>query len=781
MKNKKSIPIMLGIVIYFIIYLTSTIACSKFWGDILAPIGGYLSSGIIFRTYLKADRAVNIHKTWIFFSLASFSWAIADTLWAFYDLVIHQDPESSPFIPYFYLGTTVSLCAAILIRSVYVFRKWNVFQFVVDFIGIAASCLYFIWILFFNKDFTLFNLIINGGGWINVATVVLDVTALTGLAIWCISIRGGKIPIYINVLDLALILFLVVDLYWVYQYVGNLYIPNSVIDAIYMAALLIISVAAKLKISFMKTAGSKQAEYSNVGMKLRGLLVLLFPALTIMLKGFALNDLLTFLFIIFIYEVLTVYIQASIRNQQLLKKECDLNLELEDRIDRRTKELVEKNRQLDFLSNQDTVTSLYNRRFFIHAMEAELKIINPDEMLALIFIDLDRFKTINDTYGHDVGDRVLVEVSKRLHDLNRQHAFLARLGGDEFVLAFLGDYHYEDMEQIAQQMIDGCGQVIAVGHYSFHLTISVGISIYPLDATDANMLLKNADVAMYEAKKQGYNRFVSFNQNINDTIQRKNQIEILLKKAVFENEFMLFYQPQFSIPEKKLIGMEALLRWNSGEKGYIPPGEFIPIAEETDAIIPIGDWVMKKAICQIKKWNREYGLELKISINVSPKQLDQTGFIDGLHSFMKEYSVKPDWVDIEITEGVAMEGKYRMSEIARQFKDVGVSISIDDFGTGYSSLSCLKLFPFNRIKIDKSLIDAITTEDYDLNITRFTVLLAKSMGIKTIAEGVESQEQLNLLNDLGCEQIQGYYLGKPVPPLEFERLFLKEAKSLSAG
>jgi diguanylate cyclase len=781
MKSKRSVPFMLSMIIYFIIYLTSTIVQSQFWGDILAPIGGLLSSGIILCAYLETNQPKKIKKIWAFFGLACFSWALADILWAVFDLVFHQNPENSDLISLLYMGTTVFLCAGIFIHSVQVFRKWNAIQCVVDSFGISASILFFIWIMYFNKNMSSFDLISKGGGWITVSSVILDAAALISLAIWRVSIRDGKNPIFINVLDVSLILFFIVDFYWTYQYIDKRYIPNSLIDSFYMAALLGVSAAAMIKAAYIDDANFKEQECSNVGITIRGLFILLCPALTIMLKGFSLNDLLTFLFIIFIYEVLTVYIQASIRNQQILKKECDLNLELEGRIDRRTKELVEKNRQLDFLSNQDTVTNLYNRRFFIYAMEAELKIIAPNEMLALIFIDLDRFKTINDTYGHDVGDHVLVEVSKRLHDLNRKHAFLARLGGDEFVLAFLGDYHYEDMEQIAQQMIDGCGQVIAVGHYSFHLTISVGISIYPLDATDANMLLRNADMAMYEAKKQGYNRYVSFNQTINDTIQRKNQIEILLKKAIFENEFMLFYQPQFSIPDKKLIGMEALLRWNSGEKGFIPPGEFIPIAEETDAIIPIGDWVMKKAICQIEKWNREYGLELKISINVSPKQLDQTGFVDELHSFMKEYSVKPDWVDIEITEGVAMEGKYRMSEIARQFKDAGVWISIDDFGTGYSSLSSLKMFPFDRIKIDKSLIDAITTDDYDLNITRFTVLLAKSMGIKTIAEGVESQEQLNLLMDLGCEQIQGYYLGKPVSPMEFERLFLKESEPLSVG
>ena len=570
----------------------------------------------------------------------------------------------------------------------------------------------------------------------------------------------------------SLILFCAADLYWIYECYIDRYTPNSIVDAVYMAALLGISIGGLLK-GYMDNPNVQEDECSNVGRKHRGTFILLCPVLTILLKGFVLMELVNFLILYILYQSLTGYIQTSIKNEQLLRKQKALNLELEGRIAERTKQLVEKNKQLNFLSNQDTVTNLYNRRYFIYKLDKMLAKISSAETLALLYIDIDRFKTINDTYGHYVGDQVLIEISKRMLALKQKKAIIARIGGDEFVFAIRSNDGYPEIEKIAHQVTNDCDKTIKIGDYSFCLTISIGISIYPLDAENTNMLLRNADIAMYQAKKQGFNRVVSFNQQLRDTIQRKNEIEILLKQLDFDNELMLFYQPQFSIPEKKLIGMEALLRWNSPEKGLIPPDEFIPISEEINTIIPMGSWVMKKAISQIAIWNHFYGLDLKMGINVSPKQLEQIGFIDKMQSFMENCSVKSNWVDVEITEGVAIEGKQHISEIVHQLGNAGVSISIDDFGTGYSSLAYLKMFPFDRIKIAKQLIDSLTTDHYDLSITKSTILLAKSIGIQAIAEGVETKEQFDLLAALGCEQIQGYYLGKPMPPEKFEENFLK--------
>jgi diguanylate cyclase (GGDEF)-like protein len=604
--------------------------------------------------------------------------------------------------------------------------------------------------------------------------ITLDVSIFIVMAVLYFSIRSGKIPKYIGITAGAILLYVLTDICWMYLYYKNLYIPNSLIDVLYLASLLGIAAGAKLKaVSNIESPSLQESESSNVGFKHKGFLLLIYPVLVLIFKGLVFTDLLVFVFIILVHKWLSAYIQVAIKNEQLLKREKDLNVDLESRISERMKDIVEKNEKLDFLSNHDMLTILYNRRYFIRGLEEMILQVAPNETLALLFLDIDRFKTINDTYGHHVGDQILIVISQRLQNLELQNSLLARLGGDEFVLAFHSNYGYQKTEEIAQQIIRYCKEVIIIERYSFHITVSMGISIYPFDAQDCETLMKNADIAMYQAKKQGYNKYVSFNEQLNNVIRRKNEIEILLKDTDLDKEFELFYQPQFSIPEKKLIGMEALLRWNKPGKGVILPGEFISIAEETDDIIPIGNWVMKKAIGQIANWNNSYGLKLKMGINVSPKQMDQTVFISKLKSAMEDFLIKPEWLDVEITEGVAIEGEYKIAEIAKQFKNIGVSISIDDFGTGYSSLSRLKNIPFDRIKIAKPLIDAITTNSYDMEIIKHTISLAKSIGIKTIAEGVELQDQFDLLVDLGCEEIQGYILGKPMPALEFEKTFIE--------
>lgn len=772
MKNKKSVRILLILGIYFIFYFIATVLQSKFWVDILAPIGGVMAFGITLNTYLKSDRTQNIGKIWIVISLACLSWAIADTLWFVCYWVFGQNANNNDLISLFYFGTNGFLFATIFIYAVYKFKKWNTIQLILDYSVISVSTLLLMWIFFFDKCFKLLD-IINGNGWKIVLIIFVDVVIFIGIATGYISTKNDKISMPIRIVTSGILIYTFIDLYWVYLDINNMYIPNSIVDAVYIASLLVIAMGATLQRNCNKTLEIKDYNYYIISVHYKAMYVLVGPALVIIFKGIDIIGLIDFFFINLVYLSATGYVQTSIKNEELLKKECKLNLELENRIEERTKELVEKNKQLIYLSNHDALTNLYNRRYLMNALEKELTKIAPNETLALLFVDLDRFKIINDTYGHAVGDQILIEVSRRLEALNNKNGFLARLGGDEFVFAFHTSHDYDEIEKIAQQIIDGCSKIIEIEGHSFYLTITVGISIYPLDAQNANELLKNADMAMYQGKKRGYNRFVSFNQKINDTIQRKNKIEILLKKVEFDKEFILFFQPQFSIPDKKLIGMEALLRWNNPQKGFIPPGEFIPIAEETDDIVRIGDWVMKKAISQIVTWNKKYGLDLKMAINVSPKQLFQTNFIKELQLFMKKCSASPDWVDVEITEGIAMEEKYPMSDVASKLKDVGASISIDDFGTGYSSLSCLKLFPFDRIKIAKELVDAITTDYYDLHIIKFAVLLAKSIGIRTIAEGVESEEQFDLLTNLGCEQIQGYFLGKPVPSSEFEELFLQ--------
>jgi diguanylate cyclase (GGDEF)-like protein len=427
---------------------------------------------------------------------------------------------------------------------------------------------------------------------------------------------------------------------------------------------------------------------------------------------------------------------------------------------------------LTFLANHDNLTSLFNRRYFLTCLEENIASKLPSETLAVILIDLARFRTINDNFGHHIGDQLLIELSGRITAWNSYAATISRLGGDEFAVLFTGKYTRKDIEKFCLQLIESCSKPVRIGNHKMSLTISAGIAVFSEESCDGYTLMKHADIAMYRAKSQGYNRFEFYNPLFGQEVNLKNKIEILLKQADFEKSFELFYQPQFSFPYHNLVGAEALIRWKSAELGYIPPSVFIPVAEEIDHIFKIGRWVMQKSIQQAAAWNSKIPLRMKIGFNVSPKQLKDESFFDILKTLLRDDGIDPAWLDAEITESIMISAEDKVRAMLHWLKTLGVSVSIDDFGAGYSSLGYLSKYPFDRIKIDKSLIASISSCNHNgTQIVKAAISMAKSLGIKTIAEGVETQEQLDILTDLGCDQAQGYLLGRPVSADMFEQLF----------
>ena len=768
-KNVTLLSIIVGV--YFACYLTATIFQSDFWGNILAPFGSFFSFIIIFRCFLRSNRADFRRYIWLFFSLAVLSWGIADTLWAIDDLLLQINPDNDQLILLFYFLTSALLFAGLVVFSIKSIRKWNALQLFVDSVGISFSGLLVLWVLLFDKDLGNLGLVYKDG-WYSMVSLILDLSLFGGILVWYISLRSGKIHYILRIIIGSIFLYSLADIVYYFLYFKDIYISNSIVDAAYMAALLGIAIGVSMVPTTYYINDKNSLEGNNVGYNRKGLLLFPAPLLIILYEGFNVPDLFVCGLIIASHSSVTYFIQSAILKEQMLMREKTINLDLERKIEERTRELLEKNAQLDFLSNQDTVTNLYNRRFFMQELDKKVNELDRNNTLTLAFIDLDRFKTINDAYGHYVGDHILIELAKRLITFENANTLIARLGGDEFVMAFDGKCTRSEAEEILQKVVLKCSEPIKVNEYSFDVTISIGVSMYPVDADSTDMLLRNADMAMYQAKKEGNNKIVVFNDILKQNNRQKNKIEIGLRKADFDKEFTLHYQPQFTIPDKKLIGMEALLRWNCPELGMVSPGEFIPIAEEINWIVPIGEWVVLKAVSQIAQWNREYDANLKMAINVSPKQLAQANFSHQILSALALEGIPAEWIDVEITEGVALEGSRKINKITEQFQDTGITVSIDDFGTGYSSLSYLKLFPFNRVKIALQLIDNITFDRYDLQIVRSILLLAESIGVECIAEGVETQEQFDLLHGLGCRQMQGYFLGKPMPAAEFEKRFL---------
>lgn len=770
--------------IFFIAYLISVISQPNNWSDVLSPITAFLAGFFLFVSFYKSNRKLWVNLSLLFYSLGCLSWAFADGLWAINELLLGVDPSEIGLITFFYLLTNVFFASGVFLFSLYQFKRWNIAKLLLDIVVFSFAAILLVWIVFFNRSNEILS-ILTVEGIFSVISISIDILVYVGIVIWYLSIRGGMIPVFIRFISSGIFIFTLTDLYYYYLVYNNFYIVNSPIDALYLATLLIVAVGGVLYTYLYKKNSVTSLELSNnVGTRSKEVLILLCPILVILTRGFVIYEFLIFIAITVIYMALNSYFQNAIKNEELLKKELLLNTELESIIAEHTHqlneanaELVNKNKELSYLSNTDTLTNLYNRRYFLATLEESIEKLQPGQNITLFYMDLDRFKLINDTYGHNMGDRVLVEISNRLSNAAGDHSIIARMGGDEFVLASSGVSDNDRSIETASTIIKSCCEEIYINGYVFYPAICIGISIFPNDAQTAEDLIKNADIALYHAKSQGLNKVAVYNSLIHDKTQKRNEIDLFLRRSDFYKDLRLFYQPQFTIPDRKLAGVEALVRWVSAENEIMTPAEFIQIAEETNHINEIGIWVLKNAVTQIIEWNTLYGFDLKMGINISPKQLNSTDLLTELNQLAQNDIFNPKWLDIEITESIATDGEYRMSQIFTLFKSIGMSVSIDDFGTGYSSISYLKHYTIDRIKIAKPLIDSIVSSDNGRQIVEAVILLAKTIGIHTIAEGVETQEQLEVLTDLGCEQIQGFYLGRPVAAEDFETMFIKNLET----
>lgn len=420
----------------------------------------------------------------------------------------------------------------------------------------------------------------------------------------------------------------------------------------------------------------------------------------------------------------------------------------------------------------DTLTGLPNRNMFKEHLNNRL-LNSEDEKLAVLFLDLDRFKVINDTKGHSTGDHVLQLVAKRLSAAVLDEGLVSRQGGDEFLL-LLNDATNDKIECISQRIINDFSQPLYIEDDEFFVTTSIGISIYPIDGDDQETLIKNADTAMYLAKDRGKNNYQYYNPNLNNLSTRKMKLEVELRKALENDQLTIYYQPQVELSTKKIIAVEALLRWNSPKYGSISPTEFIPIAEETGLIVPIGRWVLQKVSEQHKQWKSAGITSLRVAVNVSVRQMQENCFANDVKQVIKEHDLNPLDLELEITESI-MQNIENSTIVLNELKELGVTLSIDDFGKGYSSLSYLKHLPIDTIKIDKSFVDDICDTSNNGSIAKAIIDMGHNLGFTIVAEGIEQEEQAEFLKGNSCEYGQGYFFSKPMPA---EKVFLLLEKGL---
>ncbi len=738
--------------------------------DILGPLIG-LSSCIVPFSLIKKQISSYFRFGWLFIGMMGLTYGLIETAIV---LTYYISPVSisMDFITDFLLLIpNLMMVGTIIVFFLANVKHWNKKQMLLDIIIMIVVVLGIASGIFFSKDeflnlSAIKQLSITIYLLANFSTALLVMVLIT-------SVRKRKFNVNFLLTALAFMNFIFADGIQIYQRMNGTYVANSFSDTLYLLTFVIITLAAVIET--YSPASQKYSEtpqfVTNIGRSLAIYFVMPVPILFYILDLISLTHLTVILICIMVYMVFNSILQKNIITELTLSQEKELKKELERLVDERTLDLEKVNEELVYRSITDSLTGIHNREYFIELLET--KITEEAFMpFSVVYIGINRFKVVNDTHGHELGDRILKIIASRLKKMENQNLKLARIGSDEFCVYIETDLA-DKIDGFIDDILYSINLPIVIDDYSFNMEFSIGVSRYPKDALTASELIRYADIAMYYAKNEmSSHKYVLHSSDSARKIERRNQIELLLQKCNYDEEFNLHYQPQFDIASGKLIGMEALVRWHSAKAGSISPSEFIPVAEEVGAIHSISDWVFKNGLEQIKLWNRDYEKDMIMSLNISPRSLDRLNFIPDFRKTITDSGAKPEWIGIELTEHSAMSSATKMEEFLTSLSGLGIKVSIDDFGTGYSSLSYLKRFDVDVIKIARELIQNIETDHTELVIIKSIIRMAEGMGIATLAEGVETEGQLQLLRDLQCNTVQGYYTGRPVDAFAFESIYL---------
>jgi diguanylate cyclase (GGDEF)-like protein len=477
------------------------------------------------------------------------------------------------------------------------------------------------------------------------------------------------------------------------------------------------------------------------------------------------------IYLLLALAAVTLFIYQYFEDLKQLQQEAGLNKEMERK---RTEDRIRH------MAYYDDLTGLPNRRSFREELTKALHLSKKNKQVAAVmFIDIDRFKLINDSLGHDYGDILLLQVAERLTRKVTDKDFIARMEGDEFALFFTELEKAEEAEEIAQAILKELDGTFFLQDYQLHITLSIGISFYLQEDETAEILMKYSNTALSRAKDQGRNNYQIYTHAMNIRSIERLTLENDLQRAIEQNEFILYYQPQINTSTGEIVGAEALIRWNHPIKGLVSPAKFIPLAEENGMIVPIGDWVMRTACKQNKAWQDAAIMHIPISVNLSTRQFLQQNLVGKVADILTETGLDPKYLELEITESMTMDVEHAIGYL-QELKQLGIGISIDDFGTGYSSLSYLKKFPINKLKIDRSFVRDIMEDPNDAAIVSTIIAMAHGLDMSVIAEGVETREQLEYLSLKSCNEVQGFYFSPPVSAESFIEGF-NRFQEVSAG
>ena len=470
-----------------------------------------------------------------------------------------------------------------------------------------------------------------------------------------------------------------------------------------------------------------------------------------------------------LFLILLMSIMTMVLRRQVSRRTFELQQEVDER--------REAQAQLDKLAYFDSLTQLPNRLSFLESLKVAISSARRRKnRMAILFIDVDRFKTVNDSLGHDAGDQLIVNIASRLKACIRDIDVISRFGGDEFVAMLQDVRELSDITRITRRMLASLDEPVKISATEIYSSICIGIALYPEDDSQGDQLLKYADAAMYHAKAQGGNNYKFYNEELTQRVQNRLSMETRLRQALQRDEFVLYYQPVFNLQTQRIVGVEALIRWRDPEHGLVPPDEFIPLAEETGIIVSMGEWIIDQACAQLKAWQTQGIADLQLAINVSSRQFENDSLFTTVFNTIEKYGIKASQLELEITERMFLDITEKVRKVMDKLTADGVQLSIDDFGTGYSSLSYLKQLPIATLKIDRSFISDIPEDRDDMQIASTIVSMAHGLGLDVVAEGIETHEQLSYLQSLGCDRAQGYFLAKPQPADEvLARIFHENA------
>ncbi|MBV7504308.1 EAL domain-containing protein [Bacillus sp. sid0103] len=738
------------------------------WGGICFQIIACLTSvSWLMNTFFKhKGRAKSF---WLMLGLGILSYLIGTLIWTFYEFVLNDKGEAHTLPGIFWICQNGFYFIALLVLMNEIRSHLLTIRFFLDMLIVMSVATTFNWIFIMNplinhKSMLEFNLT-------EIMYPILDLGVLVGvLCFYAAQNRMFNKPTSYLLIS-GFLIQIIADSIFSYLKVMKIYSVGSVNEPLWILSILLIGLSGIYHVPTV--AKETPVKRPEKGMLIRHsipYLSVLFLSIYVISSLYKTHPIVVGLFFCILLVILR-QLFTLLENDKLVYDLNQLNEDLELKVKERTDKLVETVNSMEHLAYHDVVTGLPNRRFMEKRVSLAIDNKTGKRKIAFMLLDLDRFKHINDSLGHSYGDLLLKEVGKRLVECLKPNEVVCRFGGDEYAL-LIENTSIQGIERKALRILTALRETFTIEGFELHITPSIGISLFPDHGHDFEALLMKADTAMYKVKEKGKNHYMIYSGSM--SMEPMMELESSIRKGIERNEFLLYYQPQISLNTNEIVGVEALLRWDKPSYGMVPPAKFIPLCEDTGLIVPLGEKVLLEACKQSVAWREKGITDLRIAVNISSLQFQDNDFIESVARIIKETRVNPNDIELEITESIAMGSIEKTLAKLSFLKQMGFQIAMDDFGTGYSSLHYLSQFPIDRLKIDRSFISSLEKSEKDAAIVRLIVMMAKGLNFQVLAEGVEEESQKAFLDDIRCDEFQGYLFSRPLSVEECEQLILHQ-------